>query len=627
MDVVVREVIAAGPLPPVPDVRLTRLLAERRARFAEAAGADGEAALRFPVLAALVPVATNRGGEIAYPGDPMCLYSALISTIRRSVGRRESGLAARPHVDDLYPDWGHYPDLAYRRAQSGPRAGLAADNPTTDGKVFDPRVWDAEAREAFSAQLVALRPKVLLLSAVSAAHRYALEMAETAKRLVPGCLVVLGGRHADETVRVDKRSGLVQLSWSSTAQVQLDGRHERVVDFVVSGDGAPLLDLLMQAVGLVCDPGFGPTDVDAVMDSLRLLANSRADLEGVGVVVGFGAREVDVQPLRGRSLGRAELPSPYDAFAIRARFGVFERAGSSPHGSRTAHMMTLDACPFKCTFCSESSAVKSLPTRFAITESQEVALRVQRLVDWGAEAMFFDDPVFWGGNWNAIADFCRDLKELADRPCEDPESAAHGHRSVRDLEWGAQLTVDVVLNRAKWDEVGAGLDLMREAGCTYVYIGIESMAEQVMKHVKKNLLRRNPEPWVGKVREALEKIRSHGIRVGSSVLFGLDGEDRGTIAETIEQIGALIDDGLLIMASPNILTYHPGTGISAEHGQDELDYHSRKENKPPYTFFEEAYPDVVSKLLTEDDIWYIHDSAAKRWGSVRNSAIEESGAA
>jgi radical SAM superfamily enzyme YgiQ (UPF0313 family) len=628
VDVSVRDTLKPDRTPPADgDDRLARLVEDRRARFASAPTADGDpdAGYRFPVMAALVPVATNRGGEVAYPGDPMCLYSALVSTILRSVERRRSGLPAVPHVDDVYPDWGLYPDARYRLAESGPRTGLIVDNPTTDGKVFDPRIWDEAARDLLVEQLRTLRPKVVLLSAVSAAHRYALEMAELAKEHVPDCLVVLGGRHADETIRVDRGSGLVQLSWSSTVEVVRDGRSERHVDFVVAGDGAPLLDLVMQAVGLVAEPGFGPTDVDRVMDALRLVVERHEDLAGVGRVVGFG-RDVVVQPVEGRALSRAELPSPYDAFSVRARFGVFDRAGSSIHGSRTGHMMTLDSCPFKCTFCSESSAVKGTPTRFAITETQEVAARVQRLVDWGAEAVFFDDPVFWGGNWTAITTFCRDLLAQADQPCAGHLPGDPEHRSLRDLEWGAQLTVDVVLNRARWAEVGAGLDLMREAGCSYVYIGIESMAEPVMKHVKKNLLRRNPEPWVGKVREALEKIRSHGIRVGSSVLFGLDGEDRATMEETIEQIGRLIDDDLLIMASPNILTYHPGTSVSEEHGQDKLDYHSRKENRPPYTYFEEAYPEVVSKLLAEDDIWYIHETAAKRWGTVRNSAAEGAGA-
>ncbi|MEU6015099.1 radical SAM protein [Streptomyces sp. NPDC047515] len=598
------------PDPPAPSV-LEGRLGRRRELFERVGGTSGTDRYLFPIMAALVPVATSRGGEVAYPGDPMCLYSALSLTVERSVARLERGLAPQPSLDDVVPDWGRYPYAAYRRAEDGPRSVLIADSPTTDGHVFDPRIWDDVARQAFIAELLALCPKVLLLSSVSAGHRYALEMAELAREHAPHCLVVLGGRHADETIRYQHATRTADLSWSSTVEVIRDGRARPVVDFVVAGDGAPLLDLLLRAVGLVATPGFGPTPVEEVLDALPLVAAHDGTTKGVGSIVGLTADEAVLVPVRGERVNAAQLPSPYEAFSVRARFGIFTRAGSSPQGSRTAHMMTLDACPFKCTFCSESIQVSQRPTRFAVSETDHVARRIGQLVDWGAEAAFFDDPVFWGGNWKAITDFCHDLARLQDRRPE-----------VRSFEWGAQLTVDVVLNRAKAGEVSAALDLMRESGCTYIYIGIESMAQQVMRNVGKNLLRRNPEAWVSKVREALTTIRSHGIRVGSSVLFGLDGEDRGTIEETIEEIGRLIDDGLLIMASPNILTYHPGTAITAAHGQDRLDYHSRKDNRPPYTYFEEAYPEVVSRLLDEDDIWFIHEASAKRWGSTRNSAAE-----
>ncbi|MDX3585185.1 B12-binding domain-containing radical SAM protein [Streptomyces europaeiscabiei] len=571
----------------------------------------GRARFTYPVMAALVPVATSRGGEVAYPGDPMCLYSALTLTIQRSVARLRAGLQKEPSPDDVCPDWGDYPDDEYRRTANGPRSTLIADSETTDGHIFDPRIWDEVARERFIAELRTLQPKVLLLSAVSAAHRYALEMAELAKEHAPHCFVVLGGRHADETIRYRDADGTAEFSWSSTVEVVRDGRAGRVVDFVVAGDGAPLLDLLLRALSLTVPPGFGPTDNGAVLDALPLVAGGGEALRGSGTIVGFCPGEAVVVPVRGERLSSIELPSPYEAFSIRARFGVFTEAGSHPLGSRTAHVMTLDSCPFKCTFCSESIQVSQRPTRFAVSETEHVARRVRKLMDWGAEAAFFDDPVFWGGNWKAITEFCRDLR------AQGTDLPGGG-----SFEWGAQLTVDVVLNRAKAEEVRAGLELMRSSGCTYVYIGIESMAQSVMAHVGKNLLRRNPEAWVSKVREALATIRGHGIRVGSSVLFGLDGECRETIEETIEEIGRLIDDELLIMASPNILTYHPGTAITAAHGQDRLDYHSRKDNRPPYSYFEEAYPEVVSQLLTEDDIWYIHKSSAERWGTVRNSAAE-----
>jgi radical SAM superfamily enzyme YgiQ (UPF0313 family) len=109
--------------------------------------------------------------------------------------------------------------------------------------------------------------------------------------------------------------------------------------------------------------------------------------------------------------------------------------------------------------------------------------------------------------------------------------------------------------------------------------------------------------------------------VGSSVLFGLEGETPETIEETIAEIEMLIRDDLLYVASPNILTYHPGTAITRMHSmEDRIDYHSpQTENKPPYSYFEEAFPSVVSIRLTESDIWHIHDQTLRRWGRIRNS--------
>jgi radical SAM superfamily enzyme YgiQ (UPF0313 family) len=112
-----------------------------------------------------------------------------------------------------------------------------------------------------------------------------------------------------------------------------------------------------------------------------------------------------------------------------------------------------------------------------------------------------------------------------------------------------------------------------------------------------------------------------GISVGSSVLFGLDGETNETIEETIFKVEELLAEDLLSIASPNILTYHPNIAITASHEvKDKLDYHSiLVENRPPYVYFEEAFPAVVSKNLTEDQIWFIHEQTRQRWGTKRNT--------
>jgi radical SAM superfamily enzyme YgiQ (UPF0313 family) len=162
------------------------------------------------------------------------------------------------------------------------------------------------------------------------------------------------------------------------------------------------------------------------------------------------------------------------------------------------------------------------------------------------------------------------------------------------------------------------LDAMRQAGCTYLYIGIESMSEAVIKNVHKNVKRK--QPWAERVRIALGLSRQAGIRVGSSILFGLDGETQETIEETIDKVEELLAEDLITIASPNILTYHPDTEITHLHQKEkELDYHSSNiDNHPPYTYFEEAFPAVVSKNLSEEQIWHIHEQTRARWGKKRN---------
>jgi hypothetical protein len=53
--------------------------------------------------------------------------------------------------------------------------------------------------------------------------------------------------------------------------------------------------------------------------------------------------------------------------------------------------------------------------------------------------------------------------------------------------------------------------------------------------------------------------------------------------------------------------------------EDKLDYHSANlDNRPPYSYFEEAFPSVVSKHLDEKIIWNIHRQTQESWGGKRN---------
>jgi radical SAM superfamily enzyme YgiQ (UPF0313 family) len=285
--------------------------------------------------------------------------------------------------------------------------------------------------------------------------------------------------------------------------------------------------------------------------------------------------------------------------------------------------MVTNACPYHCLYCSEGVSVVGNFNSFKDENINQAIERMLDYIQYGAEAIFFDDSIFWGGNVGLIINFCREWNKIREEAAWDNSSKVTlmgrtvDRRKLLSLEWGAQVTVDFLGGRRP-EVAMIILDAMRQAGCTYLYIGIESMSEEVIKNVHKNVNRKRP--WDERVRIALGLSRHAGIRVGSSILFGLDGETQETIEETIDKVEELLAEDLITIASPNILTYHPCTEITRLHQKEkELDYHSPNlDNRPPYTYFEEAFPAVVSKNLSEEQIWHIHEQTRERWGVKRN---------
>jgi radical SAM superfamily enzyme YgiQ (UPF0313 family) len=576
----------------------------------------------YPVLAILAPVMSTNEDKIEFPGDPMILYTALSHAVDQVVYARKQGISSLSPYNDLCPQWGYLPSVEYR--QSVDDNGIRQyDAPllNTDQTVFDPRVWNESIKEYFvNVVLKNVQPKVVLISAVSPAHRYALDIARTVREHLPGCLIILGGRHADETIRLDAVTQELTLQPSSTLSKIADGSIAPVIDFIIAGEGYYALDVLMKAISLAMDIPSRTVNVTSVLDVLTDFSPLLGPVPGRALIAAPYPDTVHYWPITGYKIDLSALPSPYKAFAIRARFPIFETGGRI---SRTAHFMVTNACPYHCFYCSEGVSVVGSFNSFKDENLNQALERMLEYVQYGAEAIFFDDSIFWGGNVGLIINFCREWIKIRDEAAWDNSAKVTlmgkkvDRRKLLSLEWGAQLTVDFLAGRRS-EVAMIILDTMRQAGCTYLYIGIESMSEAVIKNVHKNVSRK--QRWDQRVRIALGLSRHAGIRVGSSILFGLEGETQETIEETIEKVEELLAEELITIASPNILTYHPSTEITRLHQKEkELDYHSANlDNRPPYIFFEEAFPAVVSKNLSEEQIWHIHEQTRERWGVKRN---------
>ena len=117
--------------------------------------------------------------------------------------------------------------------------------------------------------------------------------------------------------------------------------------------------------------------------------------------------------------------------------------------------------------------------------------------------------------------------------------------------WAAQTTID----RCADEEL---LRLAREAGCVYLFVGLESFTEVGLAAAGKGCNR------VQEYRAAIEAIHRQGICVQAGVIFGLDSDTREVFRETLEACESLGIDGV----TASILTPFPGTPVHQAMARD-----------------------------------------------------------
>ncbi|MEM1144778.1 MAG: B12-binding domain-containing radical SAM protein [Pseudomonadota bacterium] len=558
----------------------------------------------FPILSVVAPAVTQPDNTVEFPGDPMCIYHALGVSIRDAIASfsAEEG-EARP-FNDFVPAWPRYPKLEERLAPEDHTDAAIPQN-----SVFDPRVWNDSVEREYRSLLSLHEPRIVLVSSVSPAYRYAVELLGIAREVVPDAVLILGGRHVDDTTIEGGPNQEYDFRLSSPLWDMQRGDIDPIVDVIVAGDCRFSLSVLLQAIAMTMsvDNGpekkFGTADRSRLVTRLRELSCLPRELHGHSTIIVVGDNEGSTLfPIRRPPASATAAPNPYMPFPIKAFFPIF--GSHVKEGGRTGHLLTTTACPYACEFCSESRLVGSVSRRTS-ADVDWVVDAFSQLVSWGADAVFFDDSILLGGASRKVVSLCNRLKAIG------------GNMT----QWGGQVTVSTV---ESWTHTADQdiLSCMRSAGCTYLYCGLESLAPEIMEHVHKARFRRTELAWPERVREVLRHIKSAGIRCGSSILFGLDGETRETIDYTVDFVEALVKDELLYLVSPNLLTYHPGTEVTIRHdAEGRICLRNAKLGefiRPPYAFFEEAFPGMVSKQLTEELIWHIHKETEERWGAARN---------
>jgi len=129
--------------------------------------------------------------------------------------------------------------------------------------------------------------------------------------------------------------------------------------------------------------------------------------------------------------------------------------------------------PLPLLFLFGSAAVVGEYLSFRRGSVDKAIARVVEYVYYGAEALFFDDSIFWGGDSGSILPFCREwikIREQA-RQSSTPtlcfSDVKLSCQAILNLTWGAQFTVDILYFTpcSRYDVLHA----MAEAGCSYLY--------------------------------------------------------------------------------------------------------------------------------------------------------------
>ena len=183
---------------------------------------------------------------------------------------------------------------------------------------------------------------------------------------------------------------------------------------------------------------------------------------------------------------------------------------------------TSRGCPFKCSFCYNScdnirQSYVNRPIADVVREIRQLNRR---------HIMFIDDNFIGNPQWT------REFLE-AIRPMR--------------LKWQAAVSANVA-------DIPGMLDLMKDTGCTSLFIGLESLSQESIDLSEK---RQNS---IAKYERLCEEIHKRGIMINASFVFGLDGDTPATFRHTIDWI---VRNRLETVTS-HILTPYPGTRQHAD---------------------------------------------------------------
>jgi anaerobic magnesium-protoporphyrin IX monomethyl ester cyclase len=201
---------------------------------------------------------------------------------------------------------------------------------------------------------------------------------------------------------------------------------------------------------------------------------------------------------------------------------LYRRAWQEAHGYFSLNMVASRGCPYRCNWCAKPIS----GDRFHVRPAGQVAEELRELRDtYGADHVWFGDDVFaLDHRWTL-------------------ELATEVERRGKAVPFKVQSRADLMTAKT--------VDCLRRAGCSEVWMGVESGSQEVLDAMEKGLK-------VEQVMKARKLLSSAGIRSCFFLQFGYPGERWPEIQQTIQLVRETRPDDIGVSVSyplPNTRFY------------------------------------------------------------------------
>lgn len=214
-----------------------------------------------------------------------------------------------------------------------------------------------------------------------------------------------------------------------------------------------------------------------------------------------------------------ELPLPaWDLLDL----GPYRKRWKKQTGYFSLNMVTTRGCPYKCNWCAKPIYGNRYNSHSAKRVVEEMLYLRKNA---GMDHIWFADDIF-GLKPGFLNDFTAAIKE-----------------SGLSIPFKIQSRADLMSNATH-------VDLLTSAGCTEVWLGVESGSQRILDDMEKGVT-------LAQIKTATHLLKSHGIRVGFFMQYGYIGETLEDIKLSLALISELEPDDLGISVSYPL----PGTSF------------------------------------------------------------------